>query len=278
MEGTIQLPANGGGGNWSGASFDPATAMLYVPSIDEPVPRPAGPAARCIEKQHAAPAQRSGADADARRPATREASLQPHHRLRHEHRDHFLAGAARRRPAHPPALERAQSAAARRRPRLSAADQHAAADRPSRWSIGGPQALREPPSLRAFDKKTGKEVAKIELALGPSTPMTYAYGGKQYIAMATGGGARAEMRRPRTEQLIHEPCALCPVPCALCPVPSMKPAPSDPLPVAYGRVSLRRLALADLPTFQAYRHDANVGRYKAGSLSPIGMLRSSSRR
>ncbi len=42
----------------------------------------------------------------------------------------------------------------------------------------------------------------------------------------------------------------------------MKPAQSDPLPLAYGRVSLRRLVLADLPTFQAYRQDANVGRYQ----------------
>jgi RimJ/RimL family protein N-acetyltransferase len=42
----------------------------------------------------------------------------------------------------------------------------------------------------------------------------------------------------------------------------MKPASTDPLPVAYGRVSLRRLVLADLPTFQAYRHDADVGRYQ----------------
>jgi quinoprotein glucose dehydrogenase len=59
--------------------------------------------------------------------------------------------------------------------------------------VGGPQAMREPPSLRAFDKKTGKEVAKIALSLGPSTPMTYMHEGKQYIAMATGGGARAEI-------------------------------------------------------------------------------------
>ena len=42
----------------------------------------------------------------------------------------------------------------------------------------------------------------------------------------------------------------------------MKPAQRDPLPLAYGRVSLRRLVLADLPTFQAYRQDANVGRYQ----------------
>jgi quinoprotein glucose dehydrogenase len=58
---------------------------------------------------------------------------------------------------------------------------------------GGPQVPREPPSLRAFDKKSGKEIAKIPLSLGPSTPMTYIHGGKQYITMATGGGARAEI-------------------------------------------------------------------------------------
>ena len=46
----------------------------------------------------------------------------------------------------------------------------------------------------------------------------------------------------------------------------MKTAQSDPLPLAYGRVSLRRLVLADLPTFQAYRQDANVGRYQGWEL------------
>ena len=42
----------------------------------------------------------------------------------------------------------------------------------------------------------------------------------------------------------------------------MKPAQSDPLPLTYGRILLRRLALADLSSFQAYRQDANVGRYQ----------------
>ena len=84
----------------------------------EPVPRPAGAAARCVEKQHAAAPQWSGGDTDARRAATGEASLQPHHRLRHEYRDHCLAGAARGRPPDASALEGAQPAAARRRPRL----------------------------------------------------------------------------------------------------------------------------------------------------------------
>jgi quinoprotein glucose dehydrogenase len=32
LEGTIQRPGTGGGGNWSGAAVDPETGMLYVPS------------------------------------------------------------------------------------------------------------------------------------------------------------------------------------------------------------------------------------------------------
>jgi quinoprotein glucose dehydrogenase len=58
---------------------------------------------------------------------------------------------------------------------------------------GGPQGEREVPSLRALDKKSGKEIAKVELPLGPSTPMTYLHEGRQYIAMAAGGGARSEI-------------------------------------------------------------------------------------
>ena len=42
----------------------------------------------------------------------------------------------------------------------------------------------------------------------------------------------------------------------------------DPLPRALGRVLLRRLALADLRRFQAYRHDPAVGRYQGWEPQP----------
>src|SRR5687767_8197217 len=42
----------------------------------------------------------------------------------------------------------------------------------------------------------------------------------------------------------------------------------DPLPRALGRVVLRRLALADLRRFQAYRHDPGVGRYQGWEPQP----------
>jgi len=35
-KGTIQLPGSVGGADWQGAAFDPATGMLYVPSITAP--------------------------------------------------------------------------------------------------------------------------------------------------------------------------------------------------------------------------------------------------
>ncbi len=44
--------------------------------------------------------------------------------------------------------------------------------------------------------------------------------------------------------------------------------PTDPLPRAIGRVVLRRLELADLFRFQAYRHDPDVGRYQGWEPTP----------
>ena len=38
--------------------------------------------------------------------------------------------------------------------------------------------------------------------------------------------------------------------------------PPDPLPWSSARLTLRRLRAEDLPRFQAYRHDAEVGRYQ----------------
>jgi quinoprotein glucose dehydrogenase len=51
----------------------------------------------------------------------------------------------------------------------------------------------EAPSLRALDKRTGEQIAKVDVRLGPSTPMTYLHRGRQYIVMATGGGPDAEI-------------------------------------------------------------------------------------
>jgi quinoprotein glucose dehydrogenase len=52
----------------------------------------------------------------------------------------------------------------------------------------------ESPKFRAFDKSTGEQVWEFELPVGPAAaPMTYSYGGRQYIVMAIGGGLEAEL-------------------------------------------------------------------------------------
>jgi len=57
----------------------------------------------------------------------------------------------------------------------------------------GGRAAGQPPALLAIDKMTGQVIAKHELSLGPSAPMTYLHQNRQYVAMATGGGDRAEI-------------------------------------------------------------------------------------
>jgi quinoprotein glucose dehydrogenase len=43
--------------------------------------------------------------------------------------------------------------------------------------------------IRAFDRKTGRELWKARLpAAGYATPATYSVGGKQYVVIACGGG------------------------------------------------------------------------------------------
>ena len=46
------------------------------------------------------------------------------------------------------------------------------------------------------------------------------------------------------------------------PIEPTSPSPPDPLPWRSTRLTLRRLRADDLPRFQAYRHDAEVGRYQ----------------
>ena len=37
LGGTIQIPGDGGGGEWTGAAFDPETSMLYIPAMTRPI-------------------------------------------------------------------------------------------------------------------------------------------------------------------------------------------------------------------------------------------------
>ena len=57
-----------------------------------------------------------------------------------------------------------------------------------------PPPKAAPHLLRAYDKKTGAVIHEVELPNAPSgTPMTYTVNGRQYIALATGGGHKAQL-------------------------------------------------------------------------------------
>ena len=50
------------------------------------------------------------------------------------------------------------------------------------------------PILRAMDKQTGETVHEVELpGIPQGAPMSYMIDGKQYIAVATGGGSEARL-------------------------------------------------------------------------------------
>jgi len=51
------------------------------------------------------------------------------------------------------------------------------------------------PHLRAFDVDTGTEVWSVELpASAQSTPMTYKWGGKQYLVICAGGHGKMKSK------------------------------------------------------------------------------------
>jgi quinoprotein glucose dehydrogenase len=58
------------------------------------------------------------------------------------------------------------------------------------------------PFFRAFDIETGKELWKTKLpASGHATPMTYRFGGKQYVVIAAGGHAKID-EEPQSDALV----------------------------------------------------------------------------
>jgi quinoprotein glucose dehydrogenase len=190
-KGTIQLPGNGGGANWSGAAFDPETGMLYVPSATSPFlvqviqPDPT----RSNLRYRRGPATLPTLDG---LPLVKP----PYGRLTAYDlnqgtiawqvpvgdgpRDHPLLKGLNLGP-----LGSGHGFVLTTRPLLFVASRGG--------RRGGEATIPEPPSLRAMDKATGQIIWQTDLPGPPSSPMTYLYQGKQYIVMAAGAGAQAEL-------------------------------------------------------------------------------------
>jgi len=186
LKGTIQLPGWGGGANWSGAGFDPDTNILYVPSMTSPM---------VVRLQATEP----GAE----------------FRYRRSYGVNRIAGPDRLPLTKPPyaritAINLNTGEHVWMTPhgegiRQTLIERGIPDPGPvGAWGGTGPlvtktllflgHASDEPPLLRAFDKATGAVTHALALPAAPTgTPITYLSGGKQFIAVAAGGGDDAKL-------------------------------------------------------------------------------------
>jgi glucose dehydrogenase len=205
LRGTVQMPGNVGGADWGGAAVDPTTATLFVPSLTSPIidqlvkgePARGNMAYRrggvgnlpTLDglPLYKPPYSRVTAydlntgtikwqvplgDGPRNHPLLKELGLG---RLGNAQRGNPLATATL----------------------LFVSQASGGLGRGEALKVGARELTPqepEPPRLRAFDKATGELVWEFDLPLGPAaSPMTYFYGGRQYIVVAIGGGLDAEL-------------------------------------------------------------------------------------
>jgi quinoprotein glucose dehydrogenase len=188
-KGTIQLPGNGGGAEWSGASFDPDTGMLYVPSVTSPI------VDRLVAPDPARSNLRFRRDGTQNVPTLDGLPLTKPPYSRMTAYDLTSGRIAWQIPLgdgpqdHPLIrhLNLGPLGAGRGHPLLTKSLLFVA-HRGGRRAGGLPP---EGPSLMAIDKATGRIVGRTDLPMAPATPMTYMHEGRQYVAMAVGSGAEA---------------------------------------------------------------------------------------
>jgi quinoprotein glucose dehydrogenase len=194
-QGTLLVPFTGGGANWGGAAFDPATQTLYVNT------------SRAAHRLTLLPA----AAFDAARAAAPDAEISPQRGAPWAMRRDLLLSPLGL-PCNPPpwgmltAVD-LNSGTIRWESVLGTVRDLAPLPIPLAWgtpNFGGPivtaggvvfigAAMDD--YLRAFDAESGAELWKGRLpAGGQATPMTYVWRGRQYVVIAAGGHSRAGTR------------------------------------------------------------------------------------
>ena len=187
-KGTIQVPGSVGGADWTGASFDPETGMLYVPSMTNPFVAnllPGDPKQTNLRYRASTRALLLG-------PQGLPLLKPPYGRITALDLNRGVqawmmpnGGGPRDHPAikHlnlPPLGHASRGALVVTRTLLFAPD-------------GDQINVRTPPggggrSFRALDKATGATIWETEMPAGVTgAPMTYMHDGKQYVVMAIGG-------------------------------------------------------------------------------------------
>jgi quinoprotein glucose dehydrogenase len=202
--GSVQMPGHVGGADWGGAGVDPVSGMLFVPSLTSPiiVPLVKGDPARGNLQYRATTQQMPTLDGIPlyKPPYSRVTAYdlntgtirwqvpigdgpRNHPLLKHLNLGPLGSGLRAAPLVTSTLLFIGQwSGALGRGPVLKVGDRE-----PSNLP-------REPWTFRAFDKATGEQVWASELPVGPAAaPMTYSYGGKQYVVVAAGGGVQSEL-------------------------------------------------------------------------------------
>jgi glucose dehydrogenase len=192
-KGTLYLPGWVGGANWTGAAFDPETAILYVPSVTAPF---VGALIEGTSKETFLYKRATEATLYLSGPRGLPLTKPPYGRLtaidlnRGEHVWMVPNGdGPRNHPALkglnlPPLGQPGRAAPLLTRTLLFLGE-------------GDPVGLSVPPggggnAFRAYDKATGRVLWQTELPAGTTgAPMTYLYGGKQYIVVPIGGQAHS---------------------------------------------------------------------------------------
>jgi quinoprotein glucose dehydrogenase len=191
-QGTIQLPANAGGANWSGAGFDPETSMLYVPASTNPF------LVKLVKTDPARSNMNYRRDGGQVLPLLDGLPLvkPPYSRMTaYDMKTGTIAwqvplGDG---PRNHPLLKGLDLGP------LGGGRGYLVVTRSLlfvgvRGSQRGESTPPDPPTLQAIDKASGQVLWKMETPPGPmASPMTYMHQGRQYIAMAIGTGVRAEI-------------------------------------------------------------------------------------
>ena len=186
LRGTINLPGWGGGGWWTGAGFDPDTGLYYVPSVSIPI------VVQLVEggsTDSDFPYVRGGVTSVGG-PEGLPLTKPPYGRITAinlnsgEHEWMIPHGEGiRKKIIDMGILDPGPVGGASRTGPLV-----------TKTLLFLAQSDNGRNVLRAFDKASGETITEIELPLPPSAaPMTFAVSGKQFIALAVGGGADSRL-------------------------------------------------------------------------------------
>jgi quinoprotein glucose dehydrogenase len=196
-QGTINMPGWQGGANWGGAAFDPDTGFLYVPSLTDPIvvklgkPDPARSDFKYVRVGGMkVPGPKGGTNAELPLYKPPYGRITAYDMNKGDIAWQVANGKGPK--DHPaikhlnlPDLGNAQRSGVLLTKTLLFVPESAG-------GMGGGGGGGEP-QFRAFDKATGKIVHEMGLpASAGGTPMTYMVGGKQYIVVAVGGGAKPQ--------------------------------------------------------------------------------------